>query len=1003
MLGRRRDGVLSRVRGYYAVAGSFYEQPILNSPYAAPTLHHPLDEHGQPLDLPPAQGRRESKFIVPVPKSRKRQAPAQGMLDLESYTDNALINEIRSHVDAWRNIPNAADWGVTPATARLLDYWRNHDFAIIWLTEVAPNRAASKKLIEQLVQANKEANPDLFRVAMKMATGSGKTTVMAMLIAWQTVNAVRSPASKNFSRAFLTITPGITIRDRLRVLLPEDPDNYYVTRELVPPEMIGEVRKAEIVITNYHAFQHREVLQAPKVAKGLLQGNDPEPIRTTETDGEMLRRACDKLLSHGQVNVINDEAHHCYRHKVGGDEEVIDREELEEAKENEEAARLWISGIEALKRKVGVRAVYDLSATPFFLRGSGYPEGYLFPWVVSDFSLMDAIECGIVKLPRVPVADNLPNRQDVIYRHLWKHIGKSMPKTAAAAGRLSPFDLPNELQTALFALYSHYEKTFELWRSESITVPPVFIVVCQNTAISRLVFEWISGFEREATGKGDERAAFHAGHLELFRNYDEHGGRLPKPRTLLIDSRQIEAGDALDDKFREIAGPEIEQFKRELAQRGGAGSVGAISDAELLREVMNTVGREDRLGEQIRCVVSVSMLTEGWDTNTVTHILGVRAFGTQLLCEQVVGRGLRRQSYELNEGGLFDVEYADVMGIPFDFTGKPQVATPRPPKPVTRVHAIRERTEQEIVFPRVTGYRRDLPEERLVAEFTDDSKLVITPEDIGPTKVLMEGIVGEGVTITPEVLEGLRPSTISFNLSKHLLYTCFRDEDGVPKQHLFPQIQRIARRWIDEGYLVTKGVPTGAILYLDQLARAAEKIDLACNRGAGDEARIKAILDPYNPNGSTRFVNFPTTKPCQATGSRPPKSQISHVVLDSDWEGLMADVFEAHPRVLAYAKNQGMTFEVPYRDGGASRRYTPDFIVRIDDGREDPLNLVLEVKGYRGEDAKAKAETMKIYWVPGVNALGEFGRWGFAEFCDWAVMDEDFEKLVDELMIKELA
>ena len=230
----------------------------------------------------------------------------------------------------------------------------------------------------------------------------------------------------------------------------------------------------------------------------LLQGNDPEPIRTTETDGEMLRRACDKLLSHGHVNVINDEAHHCYRHKVGDDEETLSREEQEEARANEEAARLWISGIEALKRKVGVRAIYDLSATPFFLRGSGYPEGYLFPWVVSDFSLMDAIECGIVKLPRVPVSDNLPNRQDVSYRHLWKHIGKYMPKSAAAAGKLSPFDLPNELQTALYALYSHYEKTYELWRSEGINVPPVFIVVCQNTAISRLVFEWISGFERGA-------------------------------------------------------------------------------------------------------------------------------------------------------------------------------------------------------------------------------------------------------------------------------------------------------------------------------------------------------------------------------------------------------------------------------------------------------------------------------------------------------------------------
>lgn len=836
---------------------------------------------------------------------------------------------------------------------------------------------------------------------MKMATGSGKTTVMAMLIAWQTVNAVRKPSSRMYSRAFLIVAPGLTIRDRLRVLLPSDPENYYETRELIPPELVGEVRKAQIVIANYHAFKHRETLQIPKVARGLLQGNDPEPILTTESDAQMLERACGALLSFRNVNVINDEAHHCYRHKTGQEDEKLSGDEKKEAEENEEAARLWINGIEALKRKVGVRAVYDLSATPFFLSGSGYEEGTLFPWVVSDFSLMDAIESGIVKLPRVPVADNLPQTDSLIYRNLWKYIGKDMPKSAAAAGKLSPFDLPNALRTALTALYSHYEETYRLWEGENIGVPPVFIVVCQNTAISRLIFEWISGFERDVGEDAGERMAAHHGHLELFRNYDEHGNRYARPRTLLIDSRQIEAGDALDKNFRDMAGPEIEQFKRELAQREGAGNSGEISDADLLREVMNTVGRKGRLGEQIRCVVSVSMLTEGWDTNTVTHILGVRAFGTQLLCEQVVGRGLRRQSYELNRHGLFDVEYADIMGIPFDFTGKPQVAKPVKPKPVTRVHAIRERGNLEIVFPRVSGYRKDLPGERLVAEFTQDSRLVITPAEIGPTSVVMEGIVGQGVTITPSVLEALRPSEISFNLAKHLLYSVFRDKDGIPKQHLFPQIQRIARRWIDEGYLVTQGVPIGAILYQDQLTRAAEKIDAACNRGAGEDARIKAVLDSYNPKGSTRFVNFITSKPCQATGARPPRSQISHVVLDSDWEGQLATVLEAHPRVLAYAKNQGLGFEVPYVLGGSLRRYVPDFLVRLDTGEEEPLNLVLEVKGYRGEDALAKKETMETLWVPGVNRLGGFGRWRFAEFCNWAMMEQDFARLVDSLMRKE--
>ncbi|ABS69909.1 type III restriction protein res subunit [Xanthobacter versatilis] len=994
---------------------SFYERPILNSPYCVPGLHHPLDKNGQPIDGEPRQGRRPSRHIVPVPASRKKASAGQASLDLETYSDYPLINEIRSFVDTWRALPNPADWGVTGTTQRLLEHWRHGQFSgpqpffcqveaaetIIWLTEVAPKRTATRRLRDELEQHNKGANPALFRLAMKMATGSGKTTVMAMLIAWQAVNAARK-ATKDFSRAFLIIAPGITIRDRLRVLLPSEPDNYYETREIVPPEMLPDIRRAEIVITNYHAFQHRETLALPKVARSFLQGNAPEPLKTTETDAEMLERACGKLLNYDRVTVINDEAHHCYRHKVGGDAEgPLTGEDKKEAAENEEAARLWINGIEALDRRLskGVRAVYDLSATPFFLRGSGYQEGYLFPWVVSDFSLMDAIESGIVKLPRVPVTDNLVQTDRVVYRDLWKSIGKSLPKTAAGAAKISPFDLPPTLLTALTALYSHYEGEFKRWERAGIGVPPVFIVVCQNTAISKLVFEWIAGFERGDANEG-ERAAFHAGHLELFRNYDEHGARLPRPRTLLIDSREIESGKALDKGFRDAAGPEIEQFKRELASREGAGSVnGDVSEGELLREVMNTVGRPGRLGEQIRCVVSVSMLTEGWDTNTVTHILGVRAFGTQLLCEQVVGRALRRQSYDLNrEIGLFDVEYADIIGIPFDFAASPQKAEPVKPKPVTRVHAIKERAGLEIAFPRVSGYRRELPSEKLEAVFSDDSRLEITPLDIGPTAVVMEGIVGAGVTITPEVLDRLRPSEISFNLAKHLLYSHFRDEEGFPKQHLFPQIQRLARRWIDEGYLVTKGVPIGAILYQDQLARAAEKIDIALTRGS--EGQIMAVLDPYNPKGSTRHVNFITSKPCWKTGAQPPKCQISHVVLDSSWEEQLALTLETHPRVIAYAKNQALGFEIPYLDGGTMRRYVPDFLVRLDDGGTTPLHLVLEVKGLRDEADKAKAQTTRDLWVPGVNALGGFGRWDFAEFRDWTTMTEDFAALVERLLKK---
>jgi type III restriction enzyme len=1003
---------------------SFFERPILNSPYEPPRLHHSLDSEGQPIDgVAPVDGRRKSELLTPVPKPKRRRGGAgqasflfedeKGLSSVEQeYNPTPIINEIRQHVGSWRELPNPNDWGVTPATARLLTHWRSHAFesvrpffcqveaveTLIWLTEVAARQPRYKHFWDHIRGANEQANPELLRLAMKMATGAGKTTVMAMLIAWQTVNSVRSPTSPTFSRGFLIVAPGITIKDRLRVLLPDDPDNYYRNREILPADMLGDIAKAKIVITNYHAFKRREVMDLSKVGRSLLQGRGEAP-QTVETEGQMLQRACGELLALKHVVVINDEAHHCYREKPQSDEEAeLSGDEKAEAKENNEAARLWINGIESLKRKVGVRAVYDLSATPFFLRGSGYAEGTLFPWVVSDFSLMDAIECGIVKLPRVPVSDNLPVADMPIYRDLWKHIGPKMPKKGAGkSGDLDPLSLRPELQTALYALYGHYKETSDEWRKAGIDVPPVFIVVCNNTATSKLVYEWIAGWDRP--NEDGEPVNKHQGHLELFRNYDQHGNRIARPNTLLIDSAQLESGEALDPAFRQMAAAEIEQFKREKIERSGdVQAAEGLTDADLLREVMNTVGKPGRLGADIRCVVSVSMLTEGWDANTVTHILGVRAFGTQLLCEQVVGRGLRRQSYELNEEGLFDVEYADVLGIPFDFTAKPVVAKVVRPPNVVRVQAVRERAALEIVFPRVSGYRVERPDKRITASFTDDHRLVIDPSMIGPSKVLMQGIVGEGVELNADVLAEVRPSAISFQLARLLMERRFRDADQDLPVHLFGQIKRVVREWIDGGYLVLKGVPIGALLYQDIAEQAVERIFLACQSYEHGEARVKAVLDPYNPKGSTRFVNFTTSKSTYRTDPR--RCHVSHVVCDSTWEAELARVLEAHPRVIAYVKNQGMQFEVPYLDGAVPRRYLPDMIVRLDDGSgpDDPLNLVLETKGYRKGDAQLKAQTMERLWCPGVNNLGGFGRWAFAEFRDIYEIEAAFAKLVDAVV-----
>jgi type III restriction enzyme len=480
----------------------FFTQPILNSPYEYPARHWELDESGQPTQQI-VESRRLVKLFTPIPKPKKRTKQSQREMvfdegvgistEEQQYDHTPILNELRRHVDIWRAIPNPSEWQVTPETARLLQHWRHHPFnsirpffcqveaveTAIWLTEVAPHSGKiGKKYLDHLENANAAANPELMRLALKLATGAGKTTVMAMLIAWQTVNAVRRPGSKRFTRGFLIVAPGLTIRDRLRVLQPNDPDSYYASRELVPGDMLEDIKRAKIVITNYHAFKLRERLELAKGTRSLLQGRGEE-LQTLETEGQMLQRVMPDLMGIKNIMILNDEAHHCYREKPPeADDEELKGDDRKEAEQNREAARLWISGLETVGRKLGINRVIDLSATPFFLRGSGYAEGTLFPWTMSDFSLMDAIECGIVKLPRVPVADNIPGQEMPKFRNLWEHIGKDMPKKGRGkAGELDPLKIPIELQTALDALYGHYEQTFELWQQHGIKVPPCFIIV----------------------------------------------------------------------------------------------------------------------------------------------------------------------------------------------------------------------------------------------------------------------------------------------------------------------------------------------------------------------------------------------------------------------------------------------------------------------------------------------------------------------------------------------
>lgn len=996
---------------------SFFEKPILNSPYSIPSRHWELDKDGRPTDRI-IESRRRSDLVSAMPKAKsvKNRTGSQAELSLNevglesqemAYNVTEFVNELRSQVDTWRTLRNPNDWQVTPTTQRLLQHWRaiQNDESqtirpffcqleavetAIFLAEVAPKRGPQgKRFRTRLEAANGEANPDLFRVAMKLATGAGKTTVMAMLIAWQTLNAVRSPNSKAYSRGFLIVTPGITIKDRLRVLLPNDADNYYTRINLVPTDLMQDMQRAKIVLSNYHAFKQRETLQLAKGTRAALEGHGDQ-LKTLETEGQMVKRVMPELMGLGKINVINDEAHHCYRERATTETPKLTGDEKKEAEENAEAARLWISGIEAAKRQIGVQIVYDLSATPFFLAGSGWVEGTLFPWVVSDFSLMDAIECGIVKLPRVPVADNLPSGEVPLYRNLWKEIGKKMPKKARGKVKPDPQSLPIPLKTAIDALYGHYEKTFELWKKEGVGIPPVFIVVCNNTTNSELLRDYMSGYERENPDGTIETVP---GKCPLFSNFATDGERLPRPRSVLIDSATLEAGGDVDKAFRDAHAEEIEAFRREQAERGVTEE---LTDADILREVMNTVGKKDRLGEQVRCVVSVSMLTEGWDANNVTHILGLRAFGTQLICEQVIGRALRRLSYDTDpETGLFRTEYADIMGIDgLNFSDKARVAPPQQPREVIQVRAVSpERDHLEITFPRVQGYVADLPSDKLEVDFSKTEKYVLTPEKVSATLVTMQGIVGESEKLSLDYLDTTRLSTIAYNVAKHMIFEKLRDENGAPKMHLLMPAKRIVLQWLKEGHFECKGDTKPAqLLYRELADEVCDVIFNALTDTDRGESILRAVLDPYQPEGSTLGVQFNTTVATRYW-PRPDRSHLNWIITDSDWEDKLAARIEDHPKVLSYAKNHNLGVEVPYLREGEPHVYRPDFLIRLD--APEPTTLVIEVKGFRGHDAMLKAETMRGKWIPSVNRLKRFGTWSFAELRSAHDFGPDLDKAID--------
>lgn len=1026
--------------------------PILNNPYEEPRLHYNTNLDGELDYSQQEKGRRYftgATQSIPLPQQTQTDLITLNELGRTEYGSH-LVNLLRKEVGAWRSgkYPNT-----TRVTRELLNFWFLNDeradnlklfFAqreavetAIFLNEVAEQSNAGQNILRLLKNGqtiSSSPKNNLPRIAFKMATGTGKTVVMAALIVYHYFNRVEYRNDTRFVDCFLITTPGVTIRNRLSVLQVDprtgaDALDYYYARWLVPASWRRELLQinARLVITNYHAFE-------PKT----LQGNKRSPFdgkldaagkkqEAREDFGQVVRRLLANFKQGSRLLVINDEAHHCYLPKQ--DNRTAEGENTEE--ENKRAA-VWFTGLREIVQRFKVRHIYDLSATPYFLTGSGYDPYTLFPWTVSDFGLIEAIESGLVKIPFLPISDDTQALELPVLRNLYEYVKEKLPragqkrqrKVAKEKGEIvreAPPHLPDIVKAALAQFQKHYEEEFRRRKHslgtrgdqqlEMTDTPPVFIIVCNNTSVSKEVFKYVAGYEL-TPGEEGEKPEVVTGVFDLLSNFDPSTRRPRiKPPTLLIDSDALENSGQIDSAFKRVFASEITNFKRDYARIHGRGGAEDIADIDILREVVNSVGKPNSLGAHIRCVVSVSMLTEGWDANTVTHIMGLRAFGSQLLCEQVAGRALRRKAYFLQgydkEGNptddkrrivirKFPPEYAHIIGVPFKLFKGGSTKVVDPPA-YTRVFALKERENFEITFPSVEGYRIEYPDGALNRDFSKLDDYVIDGSTLPTQTVMSTAVSAETQKLTvADVLER-REQEIIYFITKDLLRNHFSTDKGAPEFQKFHELKDIVTEWYHTKVRVLgKDAKWKKLIYFHDPKPMVDHVARGIFPGTSPEERIRPVLNYYNPTGSSRHVNGNTTKETYPSTA----SHVNVVVVDSGWEGKAAkalDLMAGNDEIECWVKNNFLGFKIPYVDKeGVERDYMPDFIVRCTTQAGDRMNLIVEISGMRF-DKTAKRWFVEHRWLPAVSSVAAKHNW-----YRWDFLDLDSEQAVANLRDKVL-
>ncbi len=1033
------------------------EEPILCKAFEKPSVHWVYDtQTGEATKLP---GRRPASYWYKTERTGSMQLGFEGAgFAQESQEDLPLVNRLREDVGRWRDVGYR---GVTNVTRELLNHWVRPDRprrlffcqreaveTLIYLAELRlagrSSRTGFKTFqvgdedIRHLLAGEKPtfeagtadfyptlvdrpSDPALLplrRLGCKMATGSGKTVVMAMLIAWAFCNRGMNPRSRDFPNAVLVCCPNLTVRERLQVLRPEHPENYYAAFDIVPVKYRPLLQTGKVLVNNWHAFQAQS-----KHKEG--DRNWAVVDKGPETPEAFARLILGDLAERMPIMVLNDEGHHCWRAAPDPEAAKLKGEAKKDYESEAQEARIWLDGLDRLNnvdaegdKTPGIRFCVDLSATPFYIKGSGHPEGRPFPWIVSDFGLVDAIESGLVKIPRLPVQDTT-GRPDPRYFKLWEAVKQDLQPAEFLPGRArkpKPEVVYREAEAALVQIAGQWVERFNYNREATPgqeKVPPVLIIVCDNTNIAEVFYRKLSG-ETEV----DEITAGEVEEVLAEGGSDAEPAPVRRGRAKKPKKRIVYGESAVSPCFANKAGKKrtIRIDSKLLAEAESEDPNKRRQDAaEALRGIVSTVGKRGQPGEHVRCVVSVSMLTEGWDANNVTQILGLRAFGSQLLCEQVVGRGLRRMDYTPDPTtGRLTEEYVDVYGIPFSmipFKGRPLKQAQPEDKPKNYVRALDDRSEMEMRFPVVEGYAFALRKNLIRCDIEAMEALVIEPNR-EPTATFVSPTVGYRAGRPAEAggsfafIEQDRetyyaqthPQTIQFQVARLIVAGFYADSPGdadnrrrvlrlQSRHQLFPQVYRYVAQYIERKVNFQGSHPCelGLQKYVERLVERLR--DAIMPDEAEGEPSLLPLLNRYKPIGTTAEVEFKTTRPCFATQL----SHINQVVADTQtWESSAAFKLEQAAQqgvVRFYARNDGLGLVIPYEYLGVDHSYEPDFLVRLD-VPDTELTLVLEIKGFEDDRTKAKHNAAKR-WVAAVNNWGKLGKWIFHVCRNPQVLDKE--------------